>query len=238
MAVPKREDGVPIVMPLSFEDDTFLYICGAGDHPTNGRGEGSRFRLSRSTAGESTVEWGFNDPVKIVGGHGKFEGGGDGDEISMECFAPASTVESVTPGTGTAILVDTGYDTEEGDLFIIVPYEGGTHNITSMIPVPASVGESSFFKWTPPALMVGSGDTSVEVGGGFNLYTSDIPLSRQVTHLQLLGIGDLNVEVANVKPLIINPFWKFRATLTTGGTRDVSAIWELKVTRARTTKIW
>jgi hypothetical protein len=238
MGIPKREDGVPIFMPLSFEDYTFLYVCGAGDHPTNGRGEGNKFKLSRSTSGESTVEWQFNDPVKIVGGYGKYDGASGNDEISMEVYAPATTVESVTPGTGSVILVDTGYDTESGDLYIVVPYPGGTHNVTEAIPVPASVGEDSFYSWTPSTTMTGAGDIAVQVSGGFNLYTSDIPLARQVSHLQLYGSGDLNVEVSNVKPLIMLPQWKFKATLTTDGTRDVTAIWELKVTRTRTTKIW
>lgn len=239
LPVPAAPDGRQIFMPLSFEDNVFLYIAGAGDHATNGRGEGNRFNLSRSTAGSSNVEWSFNDPVKIVGGHGNYTGGAAGDEISMEVYAPATPVTS-TPGTGNCILVDTGFTVEGSTLYVIVPYPNGTHTVdlSAAVPVPASVGEGSFYLWTSDALGVGKGTVTAQASGGFNLYTINVPLSRQVANLQLLGSGDLNVEVSNVKPLIMLPHWKFKATLTTAGARDVSAVWELKVTRTRTTKIW
>lgn len=225
-------DGRLMQAPVSFEEGTFLYICGAGDDATNGRGEGQRFRLSRSTAGTTTVEWNFNDWIKAVGGTGFTSGGADGDELSFGMYAPATQVTQVTPGQGSCVLVDTG-----AGFNIIVPTAGGTHDIVSgtEIPVPASIGEGSFWSWSLPHY--GKGSVSPVENGGYNLYDSAIPLARHVAHLQLLGSRYLSIDTNNVKPMLILPHWKFTATLTTNGTRDVSAVWEIKCVRMRSTQL-
>ena len=234
-------DGRPITVPISFEDGTFLYVCGAGDHLTNGRGEGQAFCLQRSTAGSSYIEWAFNDWVKAVGGTGFTVGGAIGDVLDFELYAPATTLQAVTPGEGAVILVDTGYDVEGTTLNIIVPYPpGGTHNIVSAIPVPASIGEPSYWAWNQPNFGLGSVAVAGTTGyqNGYNLYGINLPLAKPASKLNLLGDRNLSIDTGNVKPMLILPHWKFRATLTTTDTRDVRVAWELKCVRMRSTKIW
>ena len=229
-------DGRPITAPISFEEGTFLYVCGAGAHPTNGRGEGPKFSLSRSTTGDAALEWGFNDWVKAVGGCGYSTGGAAGDETCFGLYAPATTLEAVTPGTGSVVLVPTGFDVEGTPLNVVVPYPGGTHNVTHAVPVPASVGEQSFWAWSCPDF--GEGVVSPQAGGLWNLYEIAVPLARHAAWIQLLGNRDLSVDTGNVKPMLIPPQWRFTATLRTTGTRDVSLVWEMKTVRMRSTKIW
>jgi hypothetical protein len=239
MGAPKTLDGRPIVSPIAFEDGTFLYVCGAGDHATEGRGEGTKFRFNATTAGTYTLEWGFNDWVKAVGGTGRSTGGSAGDEISYGMYAPATELEAVTPGTGSCILVDTGATIGEETLNVIVPYPGGTHNVVSgtEVPVPSSVGEASFWAWDQPNF--GRGNVTPAQDGGFNLYDLDIPLARWSARVQLLGTRDISVDTGNVKPMIILPHWVFTAELVVAAPdHAVNVVWEIKCARMRSTKIW
>jgi hypothetical protein len=244
MGSPKTLDGLPLVAPLAFDKGAFLYITGAGDNPAeNGRGEGSPFVLTRSTTGTSTLEWSFNDVVKLVGGSGQCSGAGAGDEFSTEAYAPATQVVEVTPGEGSVVVVPTGYSTEDGPLSVIVPMPSGTHNVVpgTEVPVPNSVGEPAFYSWSKPPFGLGDvtpGAPADPLEQGYNLYTSDIPLARQSNRIQLLGNRAISVDVVNVELLPFLPHWKFKATLKTVADRDVTVVWEVKCQRYRTTKIW
>lgn len=225
-------DGRPMVMPLSYEDGTFLYVCGAGDHATNGRAQGQPFRLQRTTAGTSSVEWQFNDWVQAVGGTGAAFGCQFGDEVTVEMFAPATTAVAVTPGTGSCVWAPTGWGFDA-----LVPYAGGTHDIDHAVPVPASVGEASYWSWAREDF--GPGVLTPHAGGGFNLYSIDIPLTQIAPRLQLVGDRTFNLDVQHVKPMITLPQWKGRATLVTAGAdHTVSVAWEIQCVRMRTTVIW
>jgi hypothetical protein len=227
-------DGRPIQMPQSFEKGVFLYVAGAGDHPTNGRGEGTKFRAERNAVGDAEVEWQFNDWVKIVGGTGSCVGGKLGDELSFSSYAPATQIEAVTPGQGSAVLVPTGLDFN-----VIVPYPGGTHNVVadSEVPVPASIGEQSFWSWSCPD--TGKGTITATANGGYNLYDAIIPLSRHAPYLQLIEDRDLDVEAPNVEPLIFLPHWIMKVILhNESGDHTVQVVWEIKVVRKKTTKEW
>ena len=248
MGAPKTQDGSPIIAPIVFPKGTFLYVAGAGDDPTAGRGEGPKFVLQRKTPGSSSVEWSFNDWVKAVGGTGRSIGGGLGDEIAFELYAPATTLEAVTPGEGSVILADTGYTVGATPLNIIVPVPPstiGTHNVLSAVPIPASVGEPNFWAWSQPDSGRGTVVSSLTAGytngthvPGFNLYDVAVPLSRQVAHVQIIGTRDILIDTASVEPIIILPHWVFRAELLTASVLTVTVAWELKVARMRTTKIW
>lgn len=238
LAGPVTLDGRPIFMPLAYEDGTFLWVTGKADHVANGRGEGDAFVLTRSTAGSATLEWSFSDWVKASGGTGCSKNAGPGDCFSIEVFAPATTVEAVTPGTGTCVLADvTGVLVENGDqLRVVVPYPGGTHNVVTAVPVPASVGEPSYWAWSNPPF--GKGVVTAKESGGYNLYAQPIPLARPACNLQLLGDRSISIDTGNVKPMQLLPHWKFKATLTTAADRDVSVVWEMKTVRMRSTRIW
>lgn len=245
MGVPKTKDGRPVISPCVFEDGTFLFVTGAGDHPTNGRGEGADFVLSRTTAGETPLEWQFNDWVQAVGGTGKSSGGVAGDTFSLEIYAPATELEADAV-TGTVILYDTGFQVEGGaPLKVILPVpEGyGTHNVVTPVPVPVSVGEQGYWRWNQPDFGLGEvteapGTPEPNDVQPYNLYDQPVPLARPATHLQLLADRNISIVTQNVKPMILLPHWKFKASLKTTTDHAVSVAWEMQTVRMRSTKIW
>src|SRR5512143_678782 len=96
LAVPATSggptEGRPIFQPSNFPGGVYLYIPGAGDHRTLGRGKGQTFGLESDAAGDSSIDFQFNDWVYASGGGVVYQGGVFGDYADFSFVAPATPV--------------------------------------------------------------------------------------------------------------------------------------------------
>lgn len=227
---PKAIDGTPISLPCLFPAGVYLYIAGAGDDATNGRGAGQEFNASRATQGESVVEWAFNDLVYLAGGGASFVGAELGDWASLETVAPATAVTPNGSNTGNCNVVDG----------VIVPAAGnGAYDVdlATAVPVPAITddGYNGYWEWDYP--VVGKGTISVGAPGTahFHLIAAEVKLVRFANKLQLLGGGDLDMTLPAVEPKAMLPHWKGRLTLHNHtGHAGLQVVWFLHTARVAT----
>jgi len=109
-----ENDGKLVVTnyPADQVRNEYIWLTGRGDHPTNGRGEGTRIKIAYGPGqtGDKYVDIQFNEQVQFHDGRmfvpdkDKWT---DEDEWSYSIVMPATTGTS-TPGTGNSNKVDTG----------------------------------------------------------------------------------------------------------------------------------
>lgn len=233
-ALPETSDGKPIFLPNLFRGDVELQYPGAGDHATNGRGEGTAFCLSNSTdSSTSTLEWQFNDWVYAAGGGLIHKGAEMGDWCSFDMRAAATTVTVNGTSEGNCNL------TNLGGYNLITPASGdGTHDVAEAdkVPVPSS-DMTGYWDWNCTDTGKGTIDPSATPGAAkYNLIDAATLLVRWVSKVHLLGDGSLDMIVGAVKPKKILPHWTFHVDLHNGGTNShtVEIVWHLLTARKKT----
>lgn len=232
---PRTSDGKPIYLPNLFPGGVTLYISGSGDGA--GYGNGNNLQVSRDTAGSSTVEFGFNDWVYIAGGGCQWKDAAIGDYLSLEAFAPASTVTPNGGGTGNCNLVDPGL----GAAVLIVPAAGnGAYDVdlANAVPIPAFDEETGaaagYWDWSEPD--TGKGSITPSAGGSkWHLFAVSIDLGRFVNRYLILGAGAMDITVPAIKPKKILPHWRFRFIVhNEGGNHTVQAVANVTIARMKT----
>lgn len=203
----RTSDSVPFVSTNIFPPWAVLYFAGCGDGA--GRGDGAEFNLSRDTAGEAVLEFGFNDGVYAAGGGIGFQGAEVGDWCSMELFAPATTFTPVGSGGNCNVDPTTG---------LILPAAGnGTLNLVSPVPVPALDDDTGlgkgFWDWSDPWTGKGTVTPGTPFKSKWYLVAGAVPLARFVSKLQLLGNGTVNITIPTIKPKYLLPHWRWKLTL-------------------------
>jgi hypothetical protein len=227
---PRAVDGTPFTAPCLFPAGVYLYIAGAGDDAVQGRGEGQLFNASRDTAGETTIEWQFNDLVYMAGGGALFADAVLGDWASLWVTAPATAVTPNGGGTGNCNVVNG----------VIVPAAGdGAYDVdlSTAVPVPAQTAEgyNGYWEWDWP--ITGKGTISVGTPGEahFHLIAAEVPLVRYAAKLPLLGTSDLDLTLPAVEPKVQLPQWKGQLKLhNEDGNHTVKIGWFLMTARAVT----
>lgn len=141
---PEEVDGKLLVTPTPSPGKGWkTWYTSAGDHVTNGRGQGTALNLNLAGGGSSgNVDITFNEPVWMHDGQVVWDPAvfNHTDFFSVSLVIPATTPTS-TPGTGNCNLVPvTGGN-------IIIPAGGdGSHTIDlgTAVPVP-STAETGYF---------------------------------------------------------------------------------------------
>jgi hypothetical protein len=234
---PKTSDGKLIHLPCLFPPGVYMYYAGCADDPVLGRGQGVEFRLASEAAGDSTLEFSFNDWVYLAGGDGMCQGAELGDWITFECYAPATPVTANPGGTGNCNLVEV--PNTGGALHVIVPASGnGTHDVdlAAATPVPAGKpGEKTgYWDWGWPDEGRGTITPGAPGASEFNLYDFPITLNRQLPKYQLLGSRTFELTIPAVNPSGLLPHWKNKAILHNSGHSGLKVVWTLVAARYKT----
>jgi hypothetical protein len=232
---PRTSDGKPIFLPNLFPGGVTLYITGAGDGA--GYGNGALLQVSRNPSGIAILEFGFNDWLYLAGGLCQWKDAVLGDYLSLEAYAPATTVTPNGSGTGNCTLVDPGI----GAPVLIVPSAGnGSHdvdlNTAGLIPAyDEDTGDANgYWDWSEPDTGKGT-VTPGTVGSKWHLFSIPLDLARFVNRFPILGSGSLDITVSAIKPKKILPQWKFRFLLcNASGEHTVQAVASLVTARMKT----
>lgn len=238
---PATSDGKPIFLPNLFPGNVTLYIVGAADDAAQGRGKGPSLQLSSDVAGDSTLEFSFNDWLYIAGGGVMWESGSLGDYATLELYAPATPVAPDASNQGNCDLVDPGV----GAAILLVPSPGrGTHNcdLAQATPIPAYADESEtgngyFDFWSEPDTGKGTIAPASNTGQGrYNLFAASIPMAQFAARIPLLGThGAMDLTVSAIKPKRVLPQWKFKLTLHNSGHVGLKLAAYLVTARVKTT---
>lgn len=233
--------------PNRYSDGVTLTFPGVGDDPESGRWKGSKFRLRKSTAGDESMTFGFNDWIQLSGGAIRFQNASFGDEISYTVKAPATATPPTQAG-GNCVLAEV---IPRSGLYTIVPVPpgDGTHQMSAdalgaAVPVNAQGRDdisgkrvaNGFWDWNWPDEGKGTVSPNSMQTGWFNLYTFPITLANFVPCNQLLGTGTVQMDVSALRPQYILPQWQHEVTLhNEDGGHDLQAVWMIQVARMKTT---
>lgn len=235
MGTPKTSDGKPIFLPNLFPGNVVLYYAGAGDHATNGRGNGALFQVESNVQEDKTLEWQFNDWVYLSGATFSWQGGDIGDHASMDLYCPATPV-TAAQGNGNCNVVNG----------VIVPAAGnGGYNVdlTLANPVPAfaPAGEEDtptaigYWEWDDPNTGRGTITPGTPGASPWFLIAADVPLTRFAARFPILGSDSSQAQVPAIKPKKILPHWRFKFTLHNSSAKNVKIAWHLITARVSTT---
>lgn len=243
LAIPSTSggptEGRPIFQPSNFPGGVYLYIPGAGDHRTLGRGKGQTFGLESDAAGDSSIDFQFNDWVYASGGGVVYQGGQFGDYADFAFVAPATPVVPNAGGTGNVRLVppQAGYPS-----ILIVPSPGtGTHDadLTQACPVPAMDANGNgigYWDWSEPDTGLGTVSFGANPGkSSWYLFAIEMTLVKFVNRMPLMGDKALDFNTPPIKSKKILPHWKGRVTLHNTGHTGLKAAFWLYTARAQTT---
>lgn len=232
---PKTSDGKNIFLPNLFPGGVTLYLCGAGDDVDGdlGRGAGALFNLSSEDATPVELEVGFLDIIYLAGGTITWKGAELGDCISLEVYAPKTPGVANDTGTGNANLVFNVWVPANGD---------GAYDVdlskTNPVPIPGYDEDgkrTGFWEWSNDALGHGRVTPAASPGNGnCHLVPAPFPLARFVNRMVLLGDGSMNLQIPAIKPKLMWPAWRLKATLFNGGHAGLKAAWVLTLARYAT----
>lgn len=234
---PKTADGTNIFLPNLFPVNVFFYINGAGDGVAT-RGDGQQFNASRSTNGDTVVEWSYIDWVYAAGGGIFWQNGQVGDWASMQITAPASSVTPNGGGTGNCNLVPI----PGGNLIVPAPGNGSYDvDLATAVPIPTYIEEgqpgTGYWEWSTPNTGSGTITPSPTPGqGAYNLFDFSRLLVRFVNRFQLVGTDRVNLTVPAIRPKRILPQWKLSVVLhNEAGGHDIVIQWYLMTARNTST---
>jgi hypothetical protein len=237
---PHTSDGREIIQSSRFRGDVDPYICGVGDHRTNGKGQGSAFNASWATqaeAADETVDFIFNDWVYVSAGGVEWTGGKVGDTIDMwaEAAASASTPNGGGTGNANALALGGGafrYDPADGD--------GDTDLVLtdySCVPIPSYDADSNpigQWEWSNPDSGAGVLTAAATVDkGSYAIYNFSAKLVHWVCALPLIGDGQTLLD-PQTKARKMLPHWTFKVKVHNSGHDDLSVVWWLNTARKST----
>ncbi|MGW8289041.1 MAG: hypothetical protein ACWGNP_02100 [Candidatus Bathyarchaeia archaeon] len=183
------------------------WFCGAGDHATNGRGEGTALKSTFTGAAEQNVEVTFNEPVELHDGQvfwSPVANWDNDDRYSFAAVLPATPTTS-TPGTGNCDKVASGQGYN-----IIVPAAGDgdyTVDLDDAVPVPS---DDSTGYW---ACNYDTGVVSVGSPGAAEFHLIDAAVTNYfLKHMPMgnpLGVFDIDTYKAEW----IHQNWKLKLSI-------------------------
>jgi hypothetical protein len=224
-----EEDGkaVTTTYPADQENNEYIWLSGRGDHPTNGRGEGDRIKISYgpSETGDKAVEVGFNEQVQLHDGR-MFVPDRDkwtaDDEWSYSIVMPATAATS-TPGTGNVNAVDMG----GWNLF--VPAAGdGSHTVDLNTAVPVPAGGAGYWDYDVFANVLTASSTPGQAA--FHLMSPPIEsffMKRLPVPIHAMAVFDMQPY----KSERVAPRWKLRLTIHRVSTGEATILGWIQVFR-------
>lgn len=237
---PQTSDGKNIVLPNLFPGGVTLYYAGCGDDVSTPavpvRGGGTLFALSRSSNGDSALEWQFGDWIYVSGGLLVWKNALVGDYISMEVFAPATAVTNRAGNDGNCNIVTVG-----GVPFIVPAAGNGAKQVdlAAAVPIPSDDSEdgigSGYWSWDKPDTLRGT--IAAQAEGDYHLINAEVILARFVAKVPMVESGQINYSVPAIKPKRILPQWKWRVTMHAEGSHALAALnvaWSITTARIRT----
>jgi hypothetical protein len=221
---------VTSIYPADQVNNEYIWLTGRGDHPTNGRGEGTRIRVyySPSDTGDKSVEVQFNEQVQLHDGRmfvpdkDKWT---DMDEWSYSIIMPATSVSAASPpNTGNCNLVpQTGYN-------VIVPAAGdGTHDIDDM-DAAAPVGAGGAGYWDYDMFTDVLAASATPGSAGWHLLDVDVEaffMKRLPVPIHAMAVFDMQPY----KSERISPRWKLRLTVHRDSTGEATILGWIQVFR-------
>jgi hypothetical protein len=233
---PTTSDGKLIVQPSMFPGGVYLYLTGAGDD--GGRGNGQQFAVQSEAAGDTSVEFHFNDWVYLSGGGFTWQGAEFGDSMTFDFYSPATPVAPNQAHTGNCNLVDPGV----GAAILIVPANGNGSfdvDLAHGVPVPAygpgGVGTVGFWDWSEPDTGKGTLMAGTAGKAAWHLFAAPIPLVKFANRIPVMGDGFVDISPPPIKSKKMLPHWKGRVTLHNSGHAGLKVAWYLATARASTT---
>jgi len=237
---PITTDGRPVALNNLFPDYVMLYMAGAGDDSTTGRGNGTVFQAQSDAAGDTDVEFYFNDWIYIAGGNMRVEGAALGDYATFEVHAPATPVTASGSNTGNCNLVDPGV----GAAILIVPAAGnGAYNVdlTQAVPINSFNTDvprqpTGYWDWSAPDTGLGTVTPGAPGHSGYNLFSVALdPMVRFMAKFPLLGDNSINLTIPAISPKTILPQWILRVRMHNSGHAGLKLCWGLVTARVKTT---
>ena len=233
---PQTTDGKDIVLPNLFPGGVFLYLCGAGDDTSSGRGAGTEFKATRSTEGTTDTEFYFNDWVYLAGGGALFNGAEYGDNISFQIYCPATSVTENGTNEGNCNLTPVG-----GGINIITPAAGdGTHdvNLENANPVPSATDEedsgTGYYTWSKPDTGLGTVSVGSPGASEYNLFDSAVIIAKFIHKVPLMGNGLKDLTLPAIKPKRILPHWRFKISIYCSSAHTLEVMWHITMGRTTT----
>lgn len=221
MGYPISKDLKRFVRVSSYTIGTRLYITSFGDDIAGEtRGDGAGMYASRDTAGESSTEIQFLDWYEIGGGGVMWDGAENGDWVTFEIVAPATTVTPNGSGTGNCNVVSG----------VVVPAEGdGDYDIDlsegSSDPVPL-IQSGGYWNWSYPDTGLGQVTAAPAADGDCNLVAAPLTLTRYMNRRYLFGDSRLeNCVYWGVDPSKMLPHWKAKITVHNEGGSHTVKVW-------------
>ncbi len=237
---PKTSDGRQIIQSSRFRGDVDPYICGVGDHRTNGKGQGTPMDtgwVTQATPDDNDVSWVFNDWVYVSSGGIEWKCGERGDWIDMWVSAPGSAYTANGGGTGNANENDVG-----GGALLFTPAAGdgdtdldlASHDV---VPVPSYDAEGNpkgWWDWDNADTGAGTISANAEQKGAYDLYSFEIKLVHWVCRMPLLGTGATGLD-PQTKARKMLPHWVFHVKVHNSGHDNFDVVWWLNTARKKTT---
>jgi hypothetical protein len=219
-----EDDGklVAALYPADQKNNEYIWLTGRGDHPTNGRGEGTRLKITYGPgeSGDKYVDLQFNEQIQLHDGRmfvpdkDKWT---DNDEWSFSIIMPATAVTPNGSGEGDCNLVDLGgYN-------LIVPAAGdGTHDIDDM-DAACPVGAGGVGYWDYDMFTDTLTPSSTPGEAGWHLF--DIQL--EAFFMKKLPVPTHNMAVFDMQPYKserLSPRWKLRFTIHRASTGEATIL--------------
>lgn len=228
---PRDHDGRDKMQPVTASQGQWHTWNSHGDSSTT-IGEGAFLGKAHATSGWSTpVEWGYRDPIWIVGGELKYQGAVLGDLVDFTIFAPPTPIVPNNENTGNCNVI----------FGVIVPAANdGAYDVdlSTAVVVPTQTGTGGYWDYLMPVNMSGHGTVVMsEPGkGAYHLIPARFNLTRFVIKEALLGAGTESYEPANPNPSPCLPCWRFECKFfNVDGAHEIQAIWRVSNTRYWTT---
>jgi hypothetical protein len=182
----------------------------------SGIGDGAALLLEASEPGDVSLEWQYNAPVQAHGGQAWLLTDFDHrDHCTVDVYAPASPVAAggtqncvlAATGAGFSMIVPVtpGSGTHEVDLEATL----GSSGVTVVVPVTAS-DDGGYFDYD---LDTGAVTPNYDKKGNSNLFDGAMTLTRYLNKVRVRTNDCFSSDLVRM----INPQWKWRATLTQGG---------------------
>lgn len=235
---PKTTDGKQIVLMNLFPGHVLTNFVGCGDDIANNvRFGGPLFKLTKSSAGATTLAWQYKEWIYLAGGRCYYENAVFGDYVDCRILAPA-TAGTAASGTGAY----NKYQVAAGlNMFVPAPAVDGDWDLnlteklnanvdfTKVVPVPSS-DETGFFDWDPETEAV---TFNAMQTGKYNLFDQQITIANFVRKAPVVGDRDLQMVVPAVKPKRILAHWKTEVSITNAaGGHDLNVCWYMYLARA------
>ena len=106
------------------------------------------------------------------------------------------------------------------------------------VPIPAfnedTGAKSGMWNFSEDDTGWGTVVAAVPSQGNCHLVPAVVPLARFASKMPMLGDGSMNLQLPSIKPKLMWPGWRLKATLKNSGHAGLKAAWMLTVARYAT----